>query len=523
MKNKKMTGSVLVAVISLVTLVIGATYAYFTVATTNSFGTKTATATAESIGTVAITAGSDLSLTVTRAQMSKTNVGNIYYATGDNISSGTLGTVKVTGEGMYSCDYTMSITLSGTMLSSIQDDRNTILYVNDIPYDIYTYKDAGTITLNGTINGLVQATPQRIKGNIAVFNTEKDQSGELAGKTISASIKVTNITCTVGDDLLASKIVQLSGQTVGDGTVININEDEYRYSGSDPDNYITFNDETWRIIGIVDGYVKIIRNDSLGYFSWDYKTSGVGASKSNYGSVYWTESQLMMMLNPVEYLKEGYTINNNMVYDPNGKLVYSNMGSYYNRTSGYRPAQMSLGATSYNANALTFADTGISSSSIDFSSTGLNATAKNLIQENVWYLTPIDGMFAESYRTERHGIYYRWGDLPITWLGKVGLMYVSDYYYADKDFYNGRESEPNCDSNWLCVLDAELPDWTLGNSGYNGGTEDYVAYVFQYHNPEIDTFGTARDALNVRPVVYLKSGIKVTGTGTIDSKYQIIS
>ena len=98
MKNKKLTGSVLVAVITLVTLVIGATYAYFTVATTNSFGTRTATATAESVGTVAITAGSDLSLTVTRAQMSNSNVGNIYYATGDNISSGTLGIVTVTGD-----------------------------------------------------------------------------------------------------------------------------------------------------------------------------------------------------------------------------------------------------------------------------------------------------------------------------------------------------------------------------------------------------------------------------------------
>ena len=40
-----------------------------------------------------------MSLTVTRAQMSESNKGKIYYATGDNISSGTLGTVKVTGEG----------------------------------------------------------------------------------------------------------------------------------------------------------------------------------------------------------------------------------------------------------------------------------------------------------------------------------------------------------------------------------------------------------------------------------------
>ena len=520
MKNKKMTGSVLVAVITLATLVIGATYAYFTVATTNSFGTKTATATAESVGTVAITAGSDLSLTVTRAQMSKTNVGNIYYATGDNISSGTLGTVKVTGEGMYSCDYTMSITLSGTMLSSIQDDRNTILYVNNIPYDIYTYKDAGTITLNGTINGLVQEKPQRIKGNIAVFNTEKDQSSELAGKTISASIKVTNITCTAGDDLLASKIVQLSGQTVGDGTVINVNEDEYRYSGSDPDNYITFNDETWRIIGIVDGYVKIIRNDSLGGFSWDYKGNGVGSSESEWGSNDWTDSQLMMMLNPVEYLKEGYTINNNMVYDPNGNLIYRNMGSYYNRTSGYRPAQMSLRATSYNTTAWTEGDVE-TTMLIDFSSTGLNSTSRNLIQENVWYLSGYDYVSRytadEFYEYERNGKYIA-GENPVTWQGKVGLMYMSDYYYANNNLYNDPGANLTCEDNWLCLEDPnDILEWTIFHDpGYSCG----VCNVYSGH---LQNCIESHLAFGVRPVLYLKPGIKVTGTGDINSKYQIVS
>ena len=507
MKNKKLTGSVLVAVITLVTLVIGATYAYFTVATTNSFGTRTATATAESVGTVAITAGSDLSLTVTRAQMSKTNKGKIYYATGDNISSGTLGTVKVTGEGMYSCDYTMSITLSGTMLSSINEVRNTILYVNDIPYDIYTYKDAGTITLNGTINGLVQETPQRIKGNIAVFNTKKDQSSELAGKAISASIKVTNITCTAGDDLLASKIVQLSGQTVGDGTVINVNEDEYRYSGSNPNNYITFNNETWRIIGIVDGYVKIIRNDSLGKFAMDLAYDGE-----------WTGTQLMMMLNPSEYLKEGYTISNNMVYEPNGNLIYQNMGSYYNKTNGYKPEFVDEGVTDYPASA-----------AVDFSSTGLNATARNLVQENVWYTaSPLAGeedwedwdelahiLVDKMHKNERSGQQpdVNGDGKTISGRGKVGLMYLSDYYYANNNYYNDADyplyyAEGACSDNWLCIAKDEF---TI-NAQYS--VDRYGCTDINYG--PVDTF-------DIRPAVYLKSGIKVTGTGDINSKYQIVN
>ena len=44
---------------------------------------------------------------------------------------------------------------------------------------------------------------------------------------------------------------------------------EYRYIGANPDNYIQFNNELWRIIGIFDGQLKIIRNESLGDMKWD--------------------------------------------------------------------------------------------------------------------------------------------------------------------------------------------------------------------------------------------------------------
>ena len=44
---------------------------------------------------------------------------------------------------------------------------------------------------------------------------------------------------------------------------------EYRYIGAVPDNYIEFNNELWRIIGIFDGQLKIIRDESLGDMNWD--------------------------------------------------------------------------------------------------------------------------------------------------------------------------------------------------------------------------------------------------------------
>ena len=46
-----------------------------------------------------------------------------------------------------------------------------------------------------------------------------------------------------------------------------------RYYGANPNNYINFNDELWRIIGIVDNNTKIVRNSSLGYMAWNDNNS----------------------------------------------------------------------------------------------------------------------------------------------------------------------------------------------------------------------------------------------------------
>ena len=41
------------------------------------------------------------------------------------------------------------------------------------------------------------------------------------------------------------------------------NDNNYRYSGSNPNNYVKFNNELWRIIGVINGKVKIIRNEAI--------------------------------------------------------------------------------------------------------------------------------------------------------------------------------------------------------------------------------------------------------------------
>ena len=101
--------------------------------------------------------------------------------------------------------------------------------------------------------------------------------------------------------------IKVNTVTEGDG----LYEDSYEegkctYKGANPNNYITFNNETWRIISInSDGLIKIIRNESIGNMAVD--TTG-----GTYGSNDWDRpADLNTYLNST-YLST-ITINKNMI------------------------------------------------------------------------------------------------------------------------------------------------------------------------------------------------------------------
>ena len=65
---------------------------------------------------------------------------------------------------------------------------------------------------------------------------------------------------------------------------------DYRYIGNNPNNYVIFNDEVWRIIGVfpvvnakgeTENRIKIIRNESIGWYSWDNKNMETGAEDNS--------------------------------------------------------------------------------------------------------------------------------------------------------------------------------------------------------------------------------------------------
>ena len=280
-----------------------------------------------------------------------------------------------------------------------------------------------------------------------------------------------------------------------------------RYYGASPNNYIYFNCdsypsancELWRIIGVFDGKIKLMRNSTIGSYSWDTSASSVN---SGYGINEWSQADLMKLLNP-------------------GHESESVGGSlYYNRKSG----------TCYSGirNATT---------SCNFTSTGIkNDTTMNMIAETTWNLggwNTSDIYSNVMYEKERGTtVISNHSDgitRTTTWTGKIALAYPSDYGYATDlskcsqtlSKYNSSTDSYACRSNdWMYPIITNSGSsfgWLL--TPYSGNVSNAfivtsTGYVHYYHN--------VFNAIVVAPVLYLGSDQDiVSGDGSQSNPYQL--
>lgn len=349
-------------------------------------------------------------------------------------------------------------------------------------------------------------------------------------------------------------IFQMLGKTIASTEVATDDPDNnIRYIGKDPGNYVYFNCsdysnqtadtcEKWRIIGVFnnitkedgtkENLVKIIRNESIGSFLFDGKSDGHGTGTNIYGSNDWTDSHLMMMLNPNDYLKSGYTIENNIVKDSNNKPIYQNMGSYYNGSIGCIPKERPTGGSSSgsssskpsgstNENSTT---NSYNCTSIDFTSTGLkNDTTRNAIESVMRNIGAITTSLTanETYSAER-GTSVASGH-STTWTGKIALMYPSDYVYT-----NIGGTTYNRDS-CLGLMATEWNNDECSNNNYLNGSSTKLwilsqplsgsSYYF-INNGRLSI--SIPNNYDVKPTLYLKSNISITsGDGSSASPYQL--
>lgn len=208
--NKRILISTIIAISTLLILVVGATYAYFAVTSTNSFGTRKVYSTLEdqASNVTLEQVESELSLEITRKQMNKNNTGKFYYLSG-NVNHKNIAKATANGEGRFSCSYELKIEksyLQGEnikdtidVLKSLENKNNNIdLFINGNRYDLANI--SFPFIYKGELNGITQDTPQYITTNIRVQNTDSNQSN-LEGSFVNFYYTISDFKCELKEEI----------------------------------------------------------------------------------------------------------------------------------------------------------------------------------------------------------------------------------------------------------------------------------------------------------------------------------
>ena len=280
----------------------------------------------------------------------------------------------------------------------------------------------------------------------------------------------------------------------GDGLKIDNTPDEnMRYYGSNPNNYVKFNNELWRIIGVFDNNVKLMRKNYLGGFSWDSSDSNVNKGK---GINQWGESTD----------EEGN-------YYPGAKLqVYLNKRYYGGDTT----------VLCYNADNNTLA----------CPTSTLDEASKSLIDNHKWntgaieYKTRTDTLAFYNAERGTKGKICSSGTFcndtvtsKTEWTGYIGLPYVTDWAYASSESVcETNMQKQDSSNNFICKnnnwMQRSTMAWYLSPQ-YGQGSNVFVVV----DKGNLGT-GYAYASLSVFPTIYLKSNVLIeSGNGTSSNPY----
>ena len=268
-----------------------------------------------------------------------------------------------------------------------------------------------------------------------------------------------------------------------------------RYVGASPKNYLKFNNEIWRIIGVfnnitsideqehekTESLIKIVRNDSLGLYSWDSSESAIN---SGWGVNEWSQADLMTELN-TDYINTSLTSTTTLWY--NGSNNAKN-GTYDYSKNIKSSAISKIANVRWNLG-------GYNTASVS----ALNMY--NYERGTLHVSNPSDGITRTN-----------------TWDGKIALMYPSDYGYASTGTAC-RNNLNNCNdanskaNNWLFNSAGQ---WTLSpGSGY-------ATFVFNVYSIGHADISHAFSCYGVRPALFLKSDVVISGGEGTESNPYII-
>ena len=334
----------------------------------------------------------------------------------------------------------------------------------------------------------------------------KSFSGELqvdAGEVEKATDKI--ISLSEGDTWESGASGVFATNSYVDETTGETKYHDYRYIGANVNNYVSFNNDLYRIIGVFDEnshgvegeyLVKLISANPIGSYSWGiYNTSNTSGVYSNYSND-WTGSTTGVKANLNVLLNE-YFYNKTDTSSTYGNC--SNWTYYYNNT-GYRTNDCT-----------------------DIVGYGISSEYRDYIEDVTWYLYGYssNALSKQNFYLCERGQYDGCtggnnGTNDTSTNAKIGLMYPSDYMYASSCF----DSNTNDDvissyfgsKNWLY----KGYEWVLTPKSKSNNSVFYE-YNFGYSYND-----TANNSYGVRPTFYLKSFVSITGgNGTFENPYVI--
>lgn len=207
MQKQKILIPTLIVILVLVLMVVGATFAYFSVDIQNDSQVIKVNGNAQSVGNVSLSAGDNLKLILTAESMMNNNRNVNYYATIDGTptteeNNVAIATAKVSGNGTMDCDYKINATIKAT--NSMYDAFNRmntksknqlVLKFDGVEYDFYDTTFPKEI--RGKISGINSETTKDILASFKVVNRSDIKQDALAGTDLTLSFAVTEFICQI--------------------------------------------------------------------------------------------------------------------------------------------------------------------------------------------------------------------------------------------------------------------------------------------------------------------------------------
>jgi len=268
----------------------------------------------------------------------------------------------------------------------------------------------------------------------------------------------------------------------------NTPDQNIRYYGSNPNNYVLFNNELWRIIGVFGNNVKLVRSESLGSLSWDSSESSIN---EGWGVNEWSQADLKSYLNTMYY---------------GGDTT----------------------VTCYD---------GQNKKEVTCPTNKLDETSKSLIDKHTWNTGAIDYntrtntlAFYKDERGKQTGKICNGGagcndtvERTTEWTGYIGLPYATDYAYASSESVcETNMQKQDSSNNYICKNNnwMQRSTWAWYFSPFVDGS--FARYAWCVSGDGVAYGNRAANSIAVAPSIYLKSNVLIeSGNGTSTDPYEL--